>query len=91
MNNEKETDGERYEEEVIKIKLVYRHLLDLIEIRKASERKLQSLVSGARLGSLSAHFNGVPGLSGNSSIYMTMCRYDVQPTFQVLKLAYSRL
>lgn len=44
MNNEKETDGERYEEEVIKTELVYRHLLDLIEIREASERKLQSLV-----------------------------------------------
>lgn len=43
MENEKETDGERYEEEVIKIELRYRrysHLLDLIEIRKASERKL---------------------------------------------------
>lgn len=80
MDNEKETDGERYEEEVIKIDLRYwrySHLLDLIEIRKASERKLQSLVWGTRLGSLSTHFNGVPSLSGNSSIYMTMCRYDL--------------
>lgn len=91
MDNEKETDGERYEEEVTKIELRYSHLLDLIEIRKASERKLQSLIWGTRLGLLSTHFNGVPGLSGNSSIYMTMCRYDLQPTFQVLKLAYSRL